>query len=64
MVYRDVIPGWSLVQLVNLAINRNDLPIVNRTRDYWVNGNVMAITHYELTHENDPSFIFAMPPML
>lgn len=64
VIYREVIPGWSLVQLVNLAINKNDLPIVDRTRDYWVNGNVMGEGHYGLTHKDDSSFIFAMPPML
>lgn len=64
VIYSEVIPGWHLVQLVNLAINRTDLPIKDRTREYIVNGNVMGENDFGLTHTNDPTFIFSMPPML
>ena len=43
VIYSEVISGWHLVQLVNLAINRTDLPIEDRTRKYIVNGNVMGV---------------------
>ena len=64
VIYSEVISGWHLVQLVNLAINRTDLPIEDRTRKYIVNGNVMGESDFGLTHTNDPTFIFSMPPML
>jgi hypothetical protein len=56
IVYADVIPGWCLVQLVNLK--------PNRTRDYIVNGFVMNDGDFGLTNYNDPDFVFSVQPML
>lgn len=64
VIYSEVIPGWSLVQLVNLAVNRKDLNIVNKDYKFYVNGFVMGEGDFGLTNCNDPDFIFSMPPML
>jgi hypothetical protein len=64
VVYSKVIPGWYLVQLVNLAINRKDLNIVNKDYKFYVNGFVMGEGDFGLTNCNDPDFVFSMPPQL
>lgn len=64
VIYSEVIPGWCLIQLVNLAVNRTDLPIEDRTKEFIINGNVMGEGNFGLTFINDPTFIFSMPPML
>jgi hypothetical protein len=53
VVYSEVIPNWSLVQLVN---------IINR--EFTVNEFVMGEGDFGLTQCNDPDFVFSMPPML
>lgn len=60
VIYSEVIPGWNLVQLVNLAI---DLPIEDRTLQYTVNGFVMGEGDFGLTQCNDPDFVFSMSPL-
>lgn len=64
VVYSEVVPGWSLVQLVNLTVNRKDLNIVNRDYKFYVNSFVMGEGDFGLTHCNDPDFVFSLPPML
>lgn len=64
VIYGDVIPEWYLVQLVNLAVNNYDLPIVDRTVQLVVSGNVMGEGNFGLVCTNNPIFVFSMPPRL
>lgn len=56
VVYSKVIPGWYLVQLVNIPSTI--------TEPYKVNGFVMEEGDFGLTYCNDPDFVFSMPPQL
>lgn len=55
VVYSKVIPGWYLVQLVNIPSTI--------TEPYKVNSFVMGEGDFGLTHCNDPDFVFSMPPL-
>lgn len=54
VVYSEVIPGWYLVQLVNIP---------EGIEPFTVNGFVMGEGDFGLTNCNDPDFVFSMPPL-
>jgi len=63
IIYPEVVPGWHLVQLVNLIVNNPDVNVIDRSVKYYVNGFEMKEGSFGLTNCNDPDFIFSMPPM-
>ena len=63
VIYPEVVPGWNLVRLVNLIVNRADVNVIDRTRKYYVNRFEMGEGDFGLTYCNDPDFVFSMPPM-
>lgn len=54
VVYSNVVPGWCLVQLVNIP---------SGIEPFTVNGFVMGEGDFGLTNCNDPDFVFSMPPL-
>lgn len=55
VVYSEVVPGWCLVQLVNIP---------SGIGPFTVNEFVMGEGDFGLTNCNDPDFVFSMPPKL
>jgi hypothetical protein len=63
IIYPEVVPGWHLVQLVNLIVNNPNVNVIDRNVKYYVNGFEMGEGDFGLTNCNDPDFVFDMPPL-
>ena len=63
IIYPEVVPGWHLVQLVNLIVNNPEVNVIDRSVKYSVNGFEMKEGSFGLTNYNDPDFVFDVPPL-